>query len=82
MSNVKFKLNSAGIREMLKSSDVQSMISEVGTKVVTRAGEGYELKTSIRPTRVVATIAPNTVKAHFDNLKHNVLLKALGSGKG
>lgn len=79
MSKVKFTLNRKGVGELLKSGEMQKVVSQIGTKVANRAGKEYEAKTVVRPTRVVSTVTPNSVKAHFDNLKHNTLLKALGS---
>ena len=81
MSNVKFKLDRKGVGELLKSGAMGEIVSEIGSKIASNAGEGYEAKTVVRPTRVVTTVVPNTVEAHFDNLKHNILLRAMGGGK-
>lgn len=78
MSKVKFELNRAGVGELLKGAEMQQILSEAGQQVANNAGDGFELKVAVRPTRAVATIAPDTVAAHFKNLKENILLKALG----
>ncbi|MES5159720.1 hypothetical protein ABVC40_06195 [Lactobacillus iners] len=80
MSKVKFVLNHAGVAEILKGAGIQAALSKVGTQIANSAGKGYGTKTAIRPTRAVTTVYPATVAAHFDNLKKNTLLKAMGSG--
>lgn len=42
MSNdVKIKLNSAGIQELLKSPEIQGAVSEVCERIAQNAGSGY-----------------------------------------
>lgn len=81
MSKVKFTLNRKGVGELLKGGEMQAILSEAGNQVAKNAGKGFEAKTVVRPTRAVTTIAPDSVAAHFKNLKENTLLTALGGGK-
>ena len=78
---VTFKLNRAGVRELLQSSEMQGIIKEKADQVLATAGEGYESKVQVMGTRVVADVHADTPKAYNQNLKHNTLLKALGSAK-
>ncbi|WP_276804562.1 hypothetical protein [Lactobacillus hominis] len=80
MSKVKFNLDKGGVGALLKGSEIQAIISKQGERIASAAGKGYESKTVIRPTRAVTTVAPDTVAAHFDNLKNNTLLRAMGGG--
>ncbi len=82
MSKYEFKLNTQGVRELLKSGAVQSMCSEYASQTLNACGDGYESKTQIGKNRASAVIYPATPHAHYSNLKHNTLLKALGSSGG
>lgn len=76
-----FKLNRAGVRELLQSSEMRGIIEDKAKAVQATAGEGFEMEVNTMPTRVVAHIHADTPKAYYTNMKHNTLLKALGSGK-
>lgn len=81
MAKVRIKLNSAGVRELLKSPEMQSILDELATKVATTAGEGFEKEVKVAQTRCYAHIHAETPKAYYSNNKHNTLLKALGGSK-
>lgn len=78
MSKVEIELNSAGIRELLKSAEIQGYCEELARGVASRAGDGYEVDTMVGKTRVNASVYAATKEANKDNLKNNTLLKALG----
>lgn len=78
MSDFKFELNEAGVRALLKSSEMQAILSEYGSKVMGRVGEGYEMTTGTTPQRAKVNVRTETPRAMVDNLKNNTLLKALG----
>ncbi|MBP2057011.1 hypothetical protein J2Z60_000173 [Lactobacillus colini] len=80
MSDIKFTLNRSGVRELLKGSAMQNMLTKMGNDVASRAGSDYKAVTSVKGTRAINTIMPDSVQAHYKNLKHNTLLKALGGG--
>ena len=77
MANVIITLNSAGIEEMLKGPDVQSMLKEYANRVASQAGTGFGNKVEVRETRAVATVFPETDEAAHESFANNVLLKAL-----
>ena len=77
MSNFKFKLNRKGVREFLKSVEVQNMLEEKAKAIQQRAGDGYEVSTYVGKTRANASVRANTVKAIKDTKKNNTLLKAV-----
>jgi len=79
MSNkVEIVLNSAGIRELLKSAEIEAVCKEQAEAVAGRAGDGYTVDTYVGKTRVNAMVTADTYAARRDNLKNNTLLKALG----
>lgn len=72
-------LNSAGIRDLLKSAEIQSVLNETAGEVARRAGEGYEaVPGTLGKTRANARVQAATNEAKKDNLENNTLLKALG----
>lgn len=76
--SVKIKLNSAGVREVLKSAAIQQECIRQAQIVQSRAGTGYETQTRTYPERTGAVIKAVTKEARRDNRKNNTLLKALG----
>lgn len=67
MSKVKIKLNSQGIKEFLRSSQVQTMLNERANRIANKAGGENEVY--VAATRAVA-------KVSGDNTDNN-LLKAV-----
>ena len=77
MSNFVFKLNRAGVRELLKSSEMQGILKEHATTIKNRAGDGYEQDIHVGRNRANAMVKAETFKARKDNSKNNTLLKAV-----
>lgn len=76
---IKFELNSAGVRELLKSSEMQSIIDGHAQAKAKQAGNGYEADTRIGKKRAYANIYPATLEAAYDNLDNNTLEKVIRS---
>ena len=75
----RIELNSTGIRELLKSAEIQSVLNETAETVARRAGEGYKaIPGTLGKTRANVRVQAATKEANKDNLEHNTLLKALG----
>lgn len=68
----KFELNYKGVRELLHSKQMQSVLMQGANQIATNAGAGY--KAVQMPTRVI--VVPETEEAERDNLKNNTLLKS------
>ena len=81
MSKVKFELNRAGVRELLRSQDMAGVCLNYANNVRSRAGAGYEVTTYVGKNRVNASVHADTIEARRDNFNNNTLLKALGGGK-
>lgn len=77
MSKVKFKLNRLGVGQLLKSPEMQRMLSAKASEISGRAGDGFEAETYIGRDRARATVKPGTPEAYRECLKNNSLLKAL-----
>jgi hypothetical protein len=77
MSKVKVVLNSDGVRELLKSEDMQRVVSEQAHAIAGRCGAGYSDDVYVGKNRCNAMIYPETSAAKRDNLENNTILKAM-----
>ena len=75
---VKIKLNSAGVKELLKSAPIVDACEEQAQMIRNRAGEGFEVQKRTYPERTGAAVVAATSEARKKNLKENTLLKAIG----
>lgn len=77
MDKVKFKLNRAGVRELMRSSEMMGICKDYANSALGRLGGGYEVTTYTGKTRVNAQVSAETYQARRDNLKNNSILKAV-----
>lgn len=78
MSNkIKVKLNRDGVRELLRSSEMQSICMENARMIQQRAGADYEASERNYPERSGAAVYPANDKGYYDNLQNNTLLRAM-----
>lgn len=77
MSNFKFKLNSAGVRELLKSGAMQGILTERAAAIRDRCGDGYDQDIHVGENRANAMVWAESFDAKRDNSKHNTILKAV-----
>lgn len=80
MSKVRLELNRAGVRELLRSPEMQAVLKARADTVKDRCGDGYE--SYVAQTRAVAVVETATPEAYNDNSAHNTLLKAVSSRRG
>ena len=84
MSKVKFELNRAGVRELLKSAEVQNVCLQYANAAAGRArasSDGYVAEPRNYPESAGAAVRADTYEARKDNYDNNTLLKSLGGGK-
>jgi len=77
MSKDKFELNSAGVRDLLKSSEMQALLTEKASAIKNRCGDGYEQDIYVGKNRANAMVWAETYKARKENSKNNTILKAI-----
>ena len=77
MSNVRIELNSPGIREMLRSAEMQAILKEHADEIAGRAGAGYSSDTHLTGGRAVASAYVDSKEAAKDNMENNTLLRCL-----
>ena len=78
MDKVKIKLNSSGIRQLLKSEEMGQMLKQQAEQVRARGGSGYSTDLYQASSRVIAGVFAETAEAAKQNSRENTLLKALG----
>lgn len=77
MPSVEIKLNTAGVRELLKSAEIQDECRKIAQQVQARVGDGYVVEDRNYPERSGAAVRIDSPQAYRDNLKNNTLLKAV-----
>lgn len=76
-NKVRIELNSEGVRELLRSSDIAAVCRQHADQIAGRCGGGYEVTTYTGHNRINASVHAATDEAYRDNLKNNTLLKAV-----
>ena len=77
MSKFKFELNGAGVRALMQSEEMQSILKDKADGALNSLGEGYKSDTYVGKTRANAMVYADTYQAKRDNLKNNSILKAV-----
>ena len=88
MNKVDFKLNLPGLNAIMKSPEMQSILSEKGAAVMARANNMAQIPDAkfSMDTKAINWIAVTTVRADngeaiAENFKNNTLLKSLSGGQ-
>lgn len=74
---VEIVLNNDGIQQLLKSSEMQAILSGYGKQKAGQAGNGYDSEVHVHSKRAVANIFPADAEAAKDNYTNNTLLKVI-----
>lgn len=77
---LKFELNRAGVRELMKDPGVVSECEKLTAAAYARLDDGYVMEPRNYPERSGFAIYPESREAEKDNLENNSLLKAVGGG--
>ena len=77
MAKSKFKLNYAGVGQLLKSAEMQKVLEEKATAIKNRCGDGYGQDIYVGKNRANAMVYPDSYAAKRDNMKNNTILKAV-----
>lgn len=80
MSKVRFELNRAGVRALMRSPEMQAALKDRADTVKDHCGDGYE--SYVAQTRAVAVVETATRQAIDDNSANNTLLKAASASRG
>lgn len=77
MPKTVIKLNSDGIRELLRSAEMEAICKEYAGAIHGRCGSGYATDSYRGKNRVNAMVWAETSAAKADNSKNNTILKAI-----
>jgi len=86
MSKIRFELNTAGVRELLQSGEMQGIIADAANMIASNAsdmsgGLEYNAEVKMGANRVAATVRPGSIHAYHKTRKENILEKAKRSVK-
>lgn len=82
MADVTIKLNTAGVRELLRSEEVRRDLEERAQRMAEAAGEGFEASSSIGTTRAHATVRTASFAARKAEATDRALTRAIDAGRG
>lgn len=74
-----FELNLPGLNELMKSPEMQAVLTQAGNAVASAAGGDYGVRTHVASFVAIANVYPDSAKAAKDNMENNTLVKALGA---
>lgn len=77
MSKLEFKLNRVGVRALMQSEEMQSILKDKASDAVSRLGPGYDSDVYIGENRANAMVFADSYEAKRDNAKNNSILKAV-----
>jgi len=82
MATTRVVVNSAGVRDILRSKEVMHELESIGKRIAAAAGKGYEVQTYVGKNRDRVTVRTATDDARLiEATKHN-LLRALAGESG
>ena len=77
MSKLKIELNSAGVRELMKSAEMTAGLRSIVSGIAAGCGGGYSHDMKIMGTRAIASAFTDTAEAMKDNSENNTILRNL-----
>ena len=77
MSKFEFKLNRAGVRALMQSPEMQSVLKDKAGNAVNRLGSGYDSDIFVGKNRANAMVYADSFKARLENSRENTILKAV-----
>lgn len=71
------KLNRAGVKALMQSEEMQSVLQKSASAIRDRCGDGYEQDIRVGKNRANAQVWAESSKAKRDNAANNTILKAV-----
>jgi len=81
VSQVQIKLNSAGVREMLRSPGVRADLDSRARRIAAQAGPGMSAASSIGRRRALAMVWTDTPDAMAAEATSRALTRAIDAGR-
>lgn len=77
---VKFIIHKNGVKDLMKSQEVQDMLTTKAALIAARAGDGFTSGVRVGGDRARAYVLPETYAARRRQAKHHLLERAVGRG--
>ena len=77
---VEFVIHKNGVKDLLKSQEVQDMLATKAAGIAARAGDGFTSGVRVGTDRARAYVLPDTYVARRRQAKHHLLERAVGKG--
>lgn len=78
MGKMRFELNRAGVRELLRSPEMEAVLRERAESVRRSLGDRFQTSSYTGRNRVNVSVYTTDATAMQDNLQNNTVLKAVG----
>jgi hypothetical protein len=82
MANVRIVLNRAGVRELLRSDEMEAELLRRANNIANAAGPGHRVESRKRTNRARAAVITDTADARLAQATSNTLGSALDAGRG
>ena len=79
--NVEFVIHKNGVKDLLKSQELQDMLAIKAAGIAVRAGDGFTSTVRVGTDRARAYVRPETYAARRRQAKHHLLERAVGRGE-
>lgn len=79
MSNYRFELNREGVKQLMKSAEMQAVLEETAQHIADGAEGEYKVNALTGKTRANAEVSCADAKTYYENLRSNTLLKSMAS---
>lgn len=77
---VEFVIHKNGVKDLMKSQEVQDMLAGKAAIIAARAGDGFTSGVRVGVDRARAYVRPDTYVARRRQAKHHLLERAVGRG--
>lgn len=81
MTKVRIVLNRRGVRELLRSPEIQSDLERRAGNIAQAAGPGHEVDSEVGPNRARAAVITDTVQAMISEAANRSLTRAIDAGR-
>lgn len=79
MAKAKFELDLNGLSKLMKSSEMESVLTAAGNAVANAAGSDYSVNVYRAPYVSMVYVDPTSYEAAKDNYENHTLLRAVGA---
>lgn len=81
-SSYELKIHSKGVRELLRSKEIEGALMAVGERIAAAAGPGHEASSWQGFDRVHVSVRTTTIEAILAEKKDRNLSRAIQAGRG